>query len=220
MTHILVLNPNSSRAMTASMDGPLHMLRFAGGPSITCATLEEGPPGIETQADVESVVLPTVRYFRDHPADAYVIGCFSDPGLHAAREAVRRPVVGIAESAFLAAIGLGQSFGVVAIKQGSVPRHMRAIRQMGLEHRLAADRPLDMGIAEMGEGQRVIDRIVEVGTRLRDLDGADVLILGCAGMGSYRAEIERRLGLPVVDPTQAAVMRAIGLVALGYGRTA
>ena len=61
-------------------------------------------------------------------------------------------------------------------------------------------------------------RIVEVGSELRDRDGAEVLILGCASMGAYRPEIERRLGLPVIDPTQAAAMRAIGLISLGYRR--
>ena len=51
-----------------------------------------------------------------------------------------------------------------------------------------------------------------------DLDGADVLILGCASMGGFRPEIEGALGLPVIDPTQAAVVRATGLLTLGYGR--
>jgi allantoin racemase len=218
MTRILVLNPNSSAGVTASMDAALAPTRLPGGPEIVCATLAEGPPGIETQEHVESVVLPTARYFEAHPADAYVIGCFSDPGLHLARERVRQPVVGIGESAFLAAIGLGRRFGIVAIKRGSIPRHIRAVRQLGLESHLAGDRPLEIGVTALLDGPRVIDRIVEVGTELRERDGADVLILGCASMGGYRPEIERRLGLPVVDPAQAAVMRAISLVSLGYSR--
>jgi Asp/Glu/hydantoin racemase len=218
MKRILVLNPNSSASVTAAMDAALAPTRLPGGPEIVCATLAEGPPGIETQAHVESVVAPTARYFEIHPADAYVIGCFSDPGLHLARERVAAPVVGIGESAFLAAIGLGRRFGIVAIKRGSIPRHVRAVRQMGLENLLAGDRPLEIGVTAMLDGQRVIDRIAEVGAELRDRDGAEVLILGCASMGGYRSEIEDRLGLPVVDPTQAAVMRAIGLVSLGYRR--
>ncbi len=219
MTRILVLNPNSSADVTRSMDAALGCLRLPGGAEIICATLAEGPPGIETQEHVESVVLPIARYFESHPADAYVIGCFSDPGLALARENLKRPVLGIAESAFHLATGLGRRFGVVAIKKGSIPRHMRAIRSLGLIDRLAGDRPLDIGVTEMA-GAGVVDRIVEVGTELRDRDGADVLILGCASMGGYRAEIERRLGLPVVDPTQAAVSRAMSLLALGYGQAA
>lgn len=220
MKRILVLNPNSSTNITESMDRALDILRLPGAPEIVTATLSEGPPGIETQAHVEGVVIPTARYFAENSADAYVIGCFSDPGLHLARETVKKPVVGIAESAFLTALNLGHRFGIVAIKKGSIGRHMRNVRQLGLESRLAGDRPLDIGVTDVLGGNAVIDRIVEVGTQLRDIDGADVLILGCASMGGFRAEIESRLGLPVVDPTQAAVMRAISLVTLGYGRAA
>ncbi len=218
MKRILVLNPNSSADVTRSMSDALEAARLPGGPEIVCETLAEGPPGIETQWHVESVVMPTVRHFEAHPADAYVIGCFSDPGLHLARERLQKPVLGIAESAYLTAIGLGQTFGIVAIKKGSIPRHMRAVRALGLENRCAGDRPLDVGVTDMLRGNSVVDRIVEVGTELRERDGADVLILGCASMGGFRLEIERRLGLPVVDPTQAAAMRAVVLVTLGYQR--
>jgi Asp/Glu/hydantoin racemase len=216
MTTILVLNPNCSPAVTASMDAALDVVRTQGGPEILCETLAEGPPGIETQEHVEGVVLPLVRHFERRPADAYVIGCFSDPGLALARENLRRPVLGIAESAFRMAVGLGHRFGIVAIRSGSIPRHLRNLRALGLENRLAGDRPLNIGVSAMLDGERVVDRIVEVGTELRDRDGADVLILGCASMGGYRREIEDSLGLPVVDPTQAAAVRAIGLLTLGY----
>jgi Asp/Glu/hydantoin racemase len=74
-------------------------------------------------------------------------------------------------------------------------------------------------VTELG-GAAVIDRVVEVGRQLRDEDGAEVLILGCAGMGHWREKAEQALGIPVVDPTQAAVARAIGLVSLGYRKVA
>ncbi|MCX5570076.1 aspartate/glutamate racemase family protein [Kaistia nematophila] len=219
MTRILVLNPNSSVDVTQSMNAALDLVRTPGGPEVVCATLQEGPPGIETQEHVESVVLPIARYFEANPADAYVIGCFSDPGLALARENLKRPVLGIAESAFHMATGLGRRFGIVAIKQGSIARHMRAVRSLGYMDRLAGDRPLDIGVTQM-QGSGVVERIVEVGTELRDRDGADVLILGCASMGGYRSEIEDRLGLPVIDPTQAAVMRAMSTISLGYRQVA
>lgn len=215
MTRILVLNPNSSVGVTEEMDAALDRVRAPGGPDIVCATLAEGPPGIETQQHVESVVLPIARYFAENEADAYVIGCFSDPGLALARENLRRPVFGIAESAFQLATGLGQRFGIVAIKEGSIPRHMRLVRSLGLSDRLAGDRALGVGVTEMG-GAGVVDRIIAVGRELRDRDGADTLILGCASMGGYRDAIESALGLPVIDPTQAAAARAVAFLSLGY----
>src|SRR5580704_17045133 len=83
---ILVINPNSNPAVTAGLDAALGTLRLADGPSIRCATLSEGPFGIECQKDVEQVTLPLRRLVEDNAADAFVIACFSDPGLHACRE--------------------------------------------------------------------------------------------------------------------------------------
>jgi allantoin racemase len=219
MARILVINPNSSVSVTASMDRGLDPLRTSCKDEIECVTLPEGPPGIETQADIESVILPLSRLIACQKADAYVIACFSDPGLALAREMSAKPVVGIAESSFVMALGLGYRFGIISILDMSIPRHHRYVRQTGFAERLAGDRAIGLGVTEL-EGGEVIDRVVEVGRRLRDEDRADVLILGCAGMGHWRPKAEQALGIPVIDPTQAAVARAIGMVALGYQRIA
>jgi Asp/Glu/hydantoin racemase len=63
---------------------------------------------------------------------------------------------------------------------------------------------------------RTAERLVEVGRELRDEDGADVLIMGCAGMAAHRARLKEELGIPVVEPTQAAVAMAIGRLRLGW----
>jgi Asp/Glu/hydantoin racemase len=217
-SQILILNPNSSDSTTEAVDRSLDILR-GNGHVLTCMTLKSGPIGIETQAHIESVVQPTAQLFSDTPADAYVIACFSDPGLSLARETVRAPVVGIAESSFMLAIGLGYRFGIVAMSERSIPRHVRNVRSRGLENRLAGDWPINVG-AEHMDGAGVVDKVLRVGRRLRDDDGADVVILGCAGMGRYRAEIENILGIPVIDPTQAAVARVLGLLSLGYRKAA
>ena len=212
---ILVINPNSSVEVTNAMDRGLDALRPWLNCEIVSTTLAEGPPGIETQAHVESVVQPTARLMQENPASAYVIACFSDPGLALARESVSVPVVGIAEASMLLALGLGHRFGIIAILDNSVRRHLRCVRALGLEHRLAGDRAINLGVRDAGDAA-AIERIVSVGRKLRDEDGADVLILGCAGMGLRRDILEKELGVPVIDPTQAGVLRAAGLIALGY----
>ena len=217
MPRILVINPNSSVSVTKAIDVGLDVLRPRLKYDIVSTTLAEGPPGIETQAHIESVVQPTVRLMQAQPADAYVIACFSDPGLALAREAMAVPVVGIAESSMLLALGLGNRFGIIAILDASVRRHLRYVRTLGLENRLAGDRALNLGVHDAGDDS-AIERIVSVGRKLRDDDGADVLILGCAGMGQRREILEKELGVPVIDPSQAAVQRAAGLLALGYRR--
>ena len=78
---ILVINPNSTEAVTQGIDAAMEPLRMKGGPAIECITLKEGPPGIENQAHVEQVVAPIgdmVRK-RDNDCSAFVIACYSDP---------------------------------------------------------------------------------------------------------------------------------------------
>src|SRR5262245_58544998 len=163
-------------------------LRLAGGPQIECMTLREGPPGVQSQADVESVVQPLARTVaaRDNDCDAFVIACFSDPGLHACREATRKPVLGIAESGILTALTLGQRFGVISILKTSIPRHLRYVGQMGMQARFAGDRAVGLGVVELTDEARTLSRMIDAGTELRDKDGADVLVMGCAGMARYR----------------------------------
>jgi Asp/Glu/hydantoin racemase len=210
---IVVINPNCTRAVTEAIDVALQPWRMAGGPAIECVTLAEGPPGIETQAHVEQVVRPICDLVRAHAdAAAFVVACFSDPGLHAAREATGKPVFGIAESGLLTALTRGERFGIVAILETSLARHLRYVRQLGLADRFAGDLPLGLGVVELADEGRTLERMIDIGARLRDDHGADVLVLGCAGMARYRGALAAALDVPVVDPTQAAVTMAIGAV--------
>src|ERR1700746_2618488 len=209
---ILVINPNSTVSVTRAIDDAMAPLRIPGGPEIDCMTLEDGPPGVENQTDADRVIQPLCRVIRDHETDAaaFVIACFSDPGLFSAREQTAKPVLGIAECGILTALTLGHRFGVVSILAGSVPRHLRYIAAMGLGARLAGDLPIGLGVTELADARTTLTRMIDVGRRLRDAHGADVLVMGCAGMARYRDDLEEATQIPVVEPTQAAVTMAIG----------
>ncbi|HEV2303515.1 MAG TPA: aspartate/glutamate racemase family protein [Stellaceae bacterium] len=216
---IIVINPNSSEAVTRVIDRAADPLRIPGGPEIRSLTLAEGPPAVESQRDADQVIEPLCRLVRrwDNEAAAFVVSCFSDPGLFAARETTKKPVLGIAECAILTALTFGQRFGVLSILARSVPRHLRYYGAMGVGDRLAGDLPIGLGVLELADERATMARLVEVGSRLRDERGADVLILGCSGMADYRDPLARAVGLPVVEPTQAALVMAIGRVRLGWG---
>jgi len=215
---IIVINPNSSETVTRAIDAAVEPLRRAGGPEIECLTLAEGPPGIETQRHVDEVVAPLCRLVeqQDNRAAAFVVACFSDPGLHAAREATSKPVFGIAESGLLTALTLGSAVGIISILAAGVPRHWRYVRALGIESRVAADLPIGLGVAQLADEGETKRRMTEVGRCLIDDHGADVIVMGCAGMARQRAGLEASLGVPVVDPTPAAVGAAITAVHLGY----
>ena len=212
---ILVINPNSNEAVTEGLRQAVQPLNYPEGPEIACTTLAEGPYGIETQEHADSVTIPLRRKVEAAgDVDAFVIACYSDPGLHVVREGTDKPVFGIAESGILTALTRADRFGVIAIKARSIPRHIRYLRQMGLMDRFAGERPLEMSVGEAATGDKTLDRMIEIGRDLRDHDGAGVIVMGCAGMARHRRPLEQALGIPVIDPTQAAVAMAIGTVAV------
>lgn len=215
---ILVINPNSTEAVTRGIDEAVEPLRIPGGPGIDCITLKEGPPGIETQQHVDGVVLPLLSLMQGNEKQyaAFVIACYSDPGLHSLREATRKPVLGISECGILTALTLGHRFGVIAILEKSIPRHLRYVGAMGVSDRLAAELPVGIPVVELSDEKQTFGRMVEVGKALRQDHGADVVVMGCAGMARYRKPLQDEIGVPVVEPTQAAVAMAIGRVRLNW----
>lgn len=215
---ILVINPNSTEAVTRGIDQAVEPLRMAGGPAIDCVTLKEGPPGIETQQHVDSVVQPLLELVRERDGEyaAFVIACYSDPGLHSVREATKKPVLGISECGILTALTLGHRFGVIAILEKSIPRHLRYVGALGVTDRLAGELAVGIPVVELSNEDKTFRRMVEVGKALRERHGADVVVMGCAGMARYRKPLQDEIGIPVVEPTQAAVGMAIARVRLNW----
>jgi allantoin racemase len=211
---LIIINPNSSQTVTDGIDAAVTPLRRFGTP-IRCLTLADGPSGIESQRQADLTIAPMLTLAAAQAdATGYVIACFGDPGLHALRDQTDLPVVGIQEAAVMTALTLGQQFGVISIMAASIPRHMRAFGAMGVLGRLAGDRALGLGVADLSDPDKSLAAMIATGKRLRDDDGANVLIMGCAGMAQYRDTLEAQTGLPVVEPCQAAAAMALGHIAL------
>ena len=115
----------------------------------------------------------------------------------------------------LTALSIAQRFGVIAILPVSIPRHLRYYGAMGVTDRLAAELAIDVNVVDLANEELTRTRMTECGRTLRDVHSADVVVMGCAGMTKYRPMLEDALGIPVVEPTQAAVAMAIGRVRLG-----
>ncbi len=222
MGAIVVINPNSDAEVTAGLDRVLAGLRFPGGPPIVCLTLSDAPKGIQTSTDVAVVVGPLCRLIERHEreAAAFVIACFGDPGIHAAREVTAKPVIGIGEAGLTMALNLGERIGIITNLATDVAGHWRQVRTLGLASRIAGVRAVEIPVVGLADEARGLPRMIEAGRALIDQDGAQVLVPACAGMTRYGDRLREALGVPVVDATVAAVGVALAAVRAGFLRAA
>ena len=208
MSRIFVINPNSNESVTQGLRDSLQ--EFNSSADIECCTLTGGPFGIETGEEIENVIPLVVQKISASPEfDAYVIACYSDPGVAKCNELFNKPVFGMQRSAIEKAISTGRRFGVLALSEQSIERHLAYIRGLGLDEHLAGELPLDISVDEAANDAGSFEKIVSQGRRLIEDSGADVLILGCAGMAPHREPLEKILIVPVIEPAQAAVSMAI-----------
>ena len=208
---ILLVNPNSSAPCTAGIDAAVAGFRRADGPGIDVVTVADGPPGIYSWRDWYEAVGPLCRVVAREAADVFVVACASDPGIEAVREVTRRPVLGVFGCAVSAALLRAERFGVIALVDASIARHALALRGMGVDRRLAGEIAMNTTIAALLDPVATRAALVATGQALV-ARGAGVVILGCTGMAGHRAAVEAAIGVPVIEPCQAAVAQALGIV--------
>ncbi|MFT4063784.1 aspartate/glutamate racemase family protein [Paraburkholderia sp.] len=216
---IHVINPNSLRDVTAAIDRAVRAYALPERCRFECVTLDAGPPGIATQRDSDRAAPLVADFVAAHAreADGYIIACFSDPGLFAARELTRHPVLGIGETSVRAAAALGRRVGVIAASASGMERHWRHYRMLGVAECIVGERAIELPVHETGDAARALERLIDTGRALRDIDGADVVVLGCAGMADLREAVESVLGIPVVEPCGGAAAAMIATLAAGSG---
>jgi allantoin racemase len=210
---ILVINPNSNEAVTAALDRSLERMRFAGGPEITCMTLAEGPLGIETSRQSAELVTPLCNLIareRDK-FDAFVVGCFSDPGVIAAREMTNKPVLGLCEAGVSAALNFGERFGILTNMESDANGERRLLRAQGLDARLAGIEAIGVSVTDLQDVPEIRQALLQAARRL-ERSGAGTVVLGCAGMTPFAERLAEETGLWVVNPVVAAVGLAIAAV--------
>ncbi len=218
--NILLINPNSTTSMTAGIETTARAVALPE--TVVRAVNPEGtPPAIEGYAD-DALAAPAVLALAEVEAehwDAMIIACHGDPGLDAVRERLVNPVIGVGEASFLAACALGRRFSVLALLPRLIPKKREQVQRAGLSDRLASVRALGVGAVESYERrERLMERYRAEGQAAVREDGADCLVLGCAGMVGVAPELERALGVPVVDPVVAAVKLAEACGPIRRGR--
>ncbi|MDT0116750.1 aspartate/glutamate racemase family protein [Microbacterium sp. PRF11] len=218
---ILLINPNTSRAMTAKI---ADAARGVAGPDVRIDAVcpGVGAAAIESHTDeilAAAAVVELIAADRDgaDPADAYVIACFGDPGLDAARELVEVPVLGIAEAAMHLAAVSGRHFGVVTTLSRTLGRAHDLVARYGMERACVSLAATGIPVLDLEDTESLaVETIARYGADAA-AGGADVIVLGCAGMADLCAELTSRVGVPVVDGVAAAVGMASGMVRMGLG---
>ena len=196
---LALLNPNTDARHTVAM-ADVARRALPDGCEVTAVNAERGPSSIESEADSAIAAAEVVSLLRStEPHDAYLIACFGDPGLEAARELTDAPVVGIGEAAYLSAGLIAKRFAVITTLARGVPALEDAIEARGIGRRCLAVVPLEIPVADQGShNPDTTPAIVAAGRRLA-ADGAEALILACGGMADVAAAVEREVGLPVCD---------------------
>lgn len=201
---ILVINPNSTERITRQIRDAVSNM----SPSVEVVTSRQGPVAIESDGDVAASVGPLLDTARDrNDAGAYVVACFSDPGLDDIRRAHEVPAYGIAESAMSAAMELADKVGVVSSLPDSIPRHARYRERLGIEDRVVGDLDVGLGVLEL-ETESAYQKVRTAAESLVAA-GAGAVVLGCTGMTHMQGRLEDHLKVPVIDPCRAAVAEAI-----------
>lgn len=216
---IKVINPNTTWSMTESC-GIVARRYVHPSTEIVAVSPKVGPVSIESYYDdylsVPGLLEEVIKGDREENCDAFVIACFGDPGLHAAREVTDKPVVGIAEAAILLSKVLAPSFSVVTVLHRA--RHLieEVVRQHGAWERCRSVRTTDMCVLDFEhDPERGLATLAAEAHKAVHEDRAEAILLGCAGFVNFVEDLEKQLGVPVLDGVAPAVKLAEALVDLG-----
>lgn len=213
---IRLINPNTTESMTATIAAAARAVA-APGTEIAATTSRSGAVSIEGHYDEAMSIVGLVDAINEDPqADAYVIACFGDPGLLAAREIATGPVIGIAEAAMHAASFVATGFSVVTTLERTRVIAEHLVRNYGMEHHCRRVRATDIPVLEL-ENPHSNSRALILAECERAIveDKAGAIVLGCAGMADLNRFLEDKLGVPIIDGVTAAVKFAEALVGLG-----
>jgi allantoin racemase len=215
-----VINPNTTERMTAQIAAAARAVA-APGTDIVAVQPSFGAPSIESHHDdvwAAAGVAEQVRLGEVDGTDAFVIACFGDPGLHAARELARGPVIGIAEAAFHAASLVATGFSIVTTLTRTCVIAEHLVLQYGFERRCRGIHGTDIAVLELDDpASDAYARILGCARDALDHDRSGAIVLGCAGMADLCQRLQGELGVPVIDGVAAAVKFAEALVSLGLG---
>ena len=215
---IKIINPNTCLEMTRSIE---ETARGCARPDTEMVVVSprRGPISVEDFYDEALAtvgVIEEVKIGAKENFDGFIIACFGDPGLYASRELTESPVIGVAEASFYMACMLGYKFSILSVLDRFTAYREALLRKYGVESRCASIRCTNVPVLDFErDREKARDALLKAGKQAVEEDGAEVICLGCAVMVGLDRELERALGIPVIDPVVAAVKMIEGIIECG-----
>ena len=179
---------------------------------------ENGPGSIETEYD-EAIAIPNVIdgivKAEKNKFNVAIISCFSDPGLSACREKVSIPVIGSGENAIFLASQLGNKFSILSPLKENGYAFKNKVLKMGLDKKYCSTRAINTSVLSLARNKiSTLNKLVLAGRKAIDIDGANVLILGCMSMAFHDITgiLEKKLKIPIINPVKASLLMAESIV--------
>ena len=199
-------------AQVASKDTQIHV-----------ESLEEGPASIESVYD-EVIASPSivklVRRAEDEGYEAVIIDCMGDPGLDAAREIAKIPVLGPCQASIALASLLASRFSVITVLKNVIPIFHDLAKKYGAADKVVSVRSIEVPVLDLEKKWNEVKAALETqGRAAVEEEKAEALILGCTGMIGMAHDLQKALGVPVIDPAPAALMMAEALVRLNLSHS-
>lgn len=211
---ILCINPNSSQEVTEGIEKICRKYSLSDT-EVEVKYIKEAPPGIESYHDAaisEKYLLDEFKEWKEQ-YDGFIVACHSDIGVDLLRELTDKPVIGIGEASMLFALPLGHKFSILSLKRKKIPQKEDLVKKYGLINRCASIRATGLGV--IANYQEKKEKLIQEGMKAVEEDGAEVLILGCAGMAGLDKEIEKIIGAPVIDGVVSALLIMESLIRYG-----
>lgn len=204
MARFLVINPNTSEEMTLAIKKTVKFYVHSNNEVDVIKSIM-GPRSLETFYEYQLAtlgVINTLQNINIRKYDGILLACFGDPGLYALKEIMPVPIIGIAEASLSMSLLLGSSFAIVTALKKAVPMMENMVQQYALTGRMTSVYCLGISVLGLEENKKkTLKALIEV-TKKAVNEGAEVVVLGCAGLTGFSDRIEKELGATVIDPVR------------------
>ncbi|MEX3073334.1 aspartate/glutamate racemase family protein [Vibrio alginolyticus] len=211
---INLINPNTCQGMTDKISVSAQTVALPHTEIIASSPVN-GPESIESAFDetlAAAALLDVIRSGEEQGVDAHIIACFGDPAVDAAREIATKPVIGIAGAAFQLASLVSYRFGVVTTMTRTLPASEHLLHRYGYHHLCSGVRATDIPVLDLESlSVQTYQLLADECRKAIKEDGAEAIVLGCAGMSDLANELSEELNVPVIDGVTAAVKLAESL---------